>query len=123
MTHIRDLPLTIAIVAIIAISIPAPVIAQDESSSKIDGIFYLTENGCGTDPSATCVFNAQLQGGAAKVLYENMKSAPKPDACVDGLVKSDDDKMICYKSDIDHYQCFFGYDFAKKQIVRADFSC
>ena len=98
----------------------AAAIAEGEKALK--GIFYLQEDVCGKG-SAKCEITLQIEGDAARVLYENMKSKAVADWCTEGFMKVDADALRCFLMPDKTYECDVGYSFAKKRLVGSSVTC
>jgi hypothetical protein len=89
----------------------------------LEGIFFLGGTECETAKAGACAVYFELDGEAAKLVYENMRSKAKTDLCTEGFMKTDDTGLHCYRSGSGEHGCYFGYDFARSRIVEGDFSC
>lgn len=95
-------------------------LAAGEGALK--GDFYLQAEVCGKG-GANCEITLNIRGGAARALYDNMKSKAEKDACTEGFVKIDADALRCFLMPDKTYECDVGYSFAKKRLVGSDMSC
>jgi hypothetical protein len=95
-----------------------------DDDKKLEGFFFLSEEGCGgKTPSPKCVMSFQISGPAARTLYEKLKGKAVKDECTDGLRKTDGNGLKCYKTEGDKYDCDFGYSFKRKAMVESEVDC
>jgi hypothetical protein len=92
------------------------------SEGALKGDFYLQKEVC-QEGSAKCEITLEIQGEAARALYENMKSKAEKDDCTEGFVKIDSGALRCFLMPDKTYECDVGYSFAKKRFVGSDVSC
>lgn len=105
----------------VLLALGSPGLAQDPVTKPIEGDFRLTEGQCKGQKSP-CTINFEIRGEVAKTIYDHMLSEPAFDACADGLLKTDDGTLACYKTGAGYF-CDVGYDFVKKRLVQSDVTC
>ena len=91
---------------------------------KLEGFYYLNADDCTKDKkNDNCKINLQVFGQAARLLYENMKAKAVPDACVEGMQKTDASGLHCFIDSDKKYGCDLGYNFAQSKTVASDVDC
>jgi len=103
--------------------VDAPATAQEPKVYKLEGRFHLSARNCPDGAGQTCFYYVELDGWAAKQLYDSMRTRPQIDACTEGMMKSDEDGLHCFRSGSGGYGCYFGIDLVRRKLVGGDFSC
>ena len=95
----------------------------EDKSGELSGTFGFYGETCeGNSHAKDCVISFELNGTAAKALFDRMPVMAVPEACTDGLLKDDGNGMRCYKAE-GIYRCDFGYSFSKRKMTGSHVSC
>ena len=113
----------VVIFSLMGLLTAASLTTHVQANQRLEGFFRLGNQNCTDGNTDTCFYYLELTGEAAKALYDNMRSEPEKDDCGGGTVKSDDERLLCFRFKADDYACWFGYDFARRQISTGDFAC
>jgi hypothetical protein len=110
------LPLT----AFVIILLSPPAVAEE--SDALTGSFGFDREDDACPKLGTCTISFQINGAAAKAIYNKMRVKAVADECTGGLVKEDGQGMRCYKED-SGFSCDFGYSFEKKKFGDSLVTC
>lgn len=110
-----------------ALVLTSGVVHADETGDgreyPIEGILYFGNRDCTDNQVGPCDAYFELEGEAARQLYNSMRTTPVADLCTEGLMKSDTTGLHCYLTGSGEYGCHFGYDLLRHRIVEGDFTC
>ena len=116
-----------ALCLIFAVSLPQATARHQETGDgkeyALNGILHLGGRECETGQSWPCIAYFELNGDAARQLYENMRVPARTDLCTEGFMKTDVSGLHCYSAGDGDHGCYFGYDFYRRRIVEGEFSC
>ncbi|MCA0434498.1 MAG: hypothetical protein LCH46_14700 [Proteobacteria bacterium] len=111
-----------AIAALVALSGAGPALALDEL--KLEGTAFLDEELCAKDlQTKDCSLTIQVEGAAAKQLYDGLKVKAIQEECTGGMEKFDGSMLHCIKYEDGTYLCDFGYYFKEKSFGPGRTSC
>lgn len=112
---------------VLALILPVGLVRADEAGDgkeyRIEGILYFGSRDCADSQPGPCDAYFELEGGAARQLYEKMRAAERADICTGGWMKTDSTGLHCNLSGSGDYACNFGYDLVRYRIVEGDVSC
>ncbi len=110
--------------AVFILGVLASGVAMADDSVPIKGSVFLGEEGCpGGVKSKDCILTFQLEGKAAKLLFDGMRVKAVKEECTGGMEKVDGNGLNCIKSDDGTYNCDFGYTFSKKVFTGGAVDC
>ncbi len=100
-----------------------PALAESDPP-KLEGTVFLDEEACAKGTSAPdCVLSFDIQGAAAKILYNGLPGKGKHEECTGGMEKSDGKGLHCIKGTDGTFSCDFGYQFKKKAFTGSHMDC
>lgn len=114
------------LVILAVLLLPAGASHQETGDGKeyvLEGILHLGGRECPAGQDWPCTAYFELDGEAARQLFDNMQAEPEADLCTEGLMKTDASGLHCYRSGGGEHGCYFGYSFAQSRVVEGDFSC
>lgn len=101
----------------------APCAVAQIKSGDLSGGYGFYGDQCEENNQADpCVVTIQINGGAAREIYNRMPDKALPDECTGGLVKEDNNGMRCYKEGKE-FSCDFGYSFSGRKMVPSNVTC
>jgi hypothetical protein len=111
-------------IMILGLSLIASLPAVAQEAPKLEGTVLLDAEACGKGyKGPDCVLSFDIQGEAAKILYNGMSAKAKHEECTGGMEKSDGKGLHCIMAEDKTYSCDFGYHFAKKTFGGSNMDC
>jgi hypothetical protein len=111
------------LVAGIVTTMGAPVRAAEDDAAP-SGSANLDQETCIEDRTgADCVMNFEFSGESAKILFKRMPNKAVYDECTEGMMKSNNAGLRCFKLEGGKYECDFGYHFGKRAFSASQISC
>jgi len=94
------------------------------AGDKVSGTFSFDDDHCkGLGKGQHCNMAFQIDGDAAKALYENMKDKGVHEECTGGTEKSAKSGLHCIKGSDGKYNCDFGYEFKDSAFGGSGIDC
>ena len=90
---------------------------------KLSGIVHQGEKACPENGKGDCTLYFELDGEAAKAVFQAMRSKATVDECTGGMMKIDPSGLHCYAADNGNHGCYFGYDVVRAEMTSGLFSC
>ena len=98
--------------------------ATASAGDKVSGTFSFDDDRCkGLGKGQHCNMAFQIEGDAAKALYENMKDKGVHEECTGGTEKSEKSGLHCIKGSDAKYNCDFGYEFKDSAFSGSGIDC